>query len=153
MKDSIFEHGVLLAWKFTGGIYLLTSAFGGILSDAGFNIWFLYLGLVGQIIATLVEIQQLTSQKGYVLTFRINAFISTIVQWIIGPTLALLITSGLFVDVSQISGVVAFGIGAFWEIAWKYLKKKIRNTFNDVDNNSNGEVNKLDEDRPGGGPR
>jgi len=152
-KETIFEHGIVLAWKFTAGIYLLTTAISGELAAMGFNIWFLYLGLLGQIIATLVEIQQMTSQKDYVLTFRINAFISTFVQWIIGPTLAILLTSGFFTEVTPVSGVIAFGIGAFWELAWKYIKKKTRKTFDDDIETKSDLPDTLGEDRPGGGPR
>lgn len=152
MKDSIFEHGIVLAWKFMFGMYLFTTVLSTELASMGFNIWFLYLGLVGQIIATLVEIQQLTSQKDYVLTFRVNAFISTIVQWIIGPTLSLLLTSGFFTDVNPISGAIAFGIGAFWEIAWKYIKKNTKKKF-DQDLESDELPKTSAEDRPGGGPR
>lgn len=153
MKDSIFEHGIVLAWKFTAGIYLLTTAISGELAAMGFNIWFLYLGLLGQIIATLVEIQQMTNQKDYVLTFRINAFISTFVQWIIGPTLAILLTSGFFTTVTPVSGVVAFGIGAFWEIAWKYVKKKTKKTFDDEIETKDELPKPSAEDRPNNGPR
>lgn len=153
MKDSIFEHGMILAWKFMFGVYLFTTALSSELALMGFNIWFLYLGLVGQIISTLVEIQQLTSQKDYVMTFRVNAFISTIVQWIIGPTLALLLTSGFFTTVTPISGALAFGIGAFWELAWKYIKKRTKKTFEDQETDLPDISDAKGEDRPNNGPR
>lgn len=144
MGELLIESSIKAAWKLMTALYILCSAFGGALSEVGFNIWFLYIGLAGQIIATLVEIEQITSKENYTFKFRAGAFISTIAQWIIGPVLALLLTSALFTDVSAVSGITAFGIGAFWELAWKYLKKKTKDTLGDIDN---------DEDRPGGGPR
>ncbi len=46
---------------------------------------------------------------------------------------------------------MAFGIGAFWEIAWKYVKKKTKKNFEDEEEKPKD--SEIAEDRPNNGPR
>lgn len=152
MKDFIVENSVVLAWKFLAASYLLLSVLAPYLIKYNLVLDFLYFGLAGQILITLIEIQKATSDPNFKIRIRQNAFISTLVQWIIGPTLALLLTSAFSTSqYSTLSVITAVGIGAFWELAWKFIKNKTIDNFkNGKDSDLN---NKLDEDRPNNGPR
>jgi len=147
MKNEIFEGGFFVAWKLLGGLYLLSSVLETQLLSMGFNIYFLYIGLLGQIVATLVELQQTTS-KNMVIRVSWPGVLSSLLQLVIAPILSLLLTSMFFVAVSPASGILAFGIGAFWEMGWAFIKKKTRENF------KNDELPKTSaEDRPSNGPR
>jgi len=163
MKDSIFESIPLLMIKLLGGIYFLLTAASSLSAEVGewllkFNliIDFLYFGLIGQILATAITIFNVTSNPKYKLEISIKSLIATFVQWIIGPILALVITS-LISEGKHYSpryALIAICISAFWEIIWKALKEKAKKAADSEDENNDSGLPKPNaEDRPGGGPR
>lgn len=162
MKDSLLESIPLLMIKLVGGIYflftsatILSNEFGQWLLKFNLIIDFLYFGLVGQLLATLIAIFRATSNPNYKLEIKINSLISTFVQWFIGPILALVITSLVSngQHYSPYYALVAICISAFWEMIWKVLKDKTKTkaeiTETDLPDIKNGTA----EDRPNNGPR
>jgi len=162
MKDSIFESIPLLMIKLVGGIYflftsatILSNQFGQWLLKFNLIIDFLYFGLVGQLLATLVAIFRATSNPNYKLEIKINNLIATFVQWFIGPILALVITSLVSngQHYSPYYALVAICISAFWEIIWKVLKDKTK-AKGEFDETNLPDISKGNsEDRPKNGPR
>ena len=162
MKDSILESIPLLMIKLAGGIYflftsatILSTQFGEWLLKFNLIIDFLYFGLVGQLLATLIAIFRATSNPNYKLEIKVNSVISTFVQWFIGPILALVITSLVSngQHYSPYYALVAICISAFWELIWKVLKDKTKNKA-DIDETDLPDISKgKAEDRPNNGPR
>jgi len=159
MKDSLFESIPLLMIKLVGGIYflftsasILSAQFGQWLLKFNLIIDFLYFGLVGQLLTTLIAIFRATSNPNYKLEIKVNSLISTFVQWFIGPILALVITSLVSngEHYSPYYALVAICISAFWEFIWKLLKDKTKKA---SDDGMKDLTDTLGEDRPGGGPR
>ncbi len=162
MKDSIFESIPLLMIKLVGGIYFLfTSAsvlstqFGQWLLKFNLIIDFLYFGLVGQLLATLIAIFRTTSNPNYKLEINVNSLIATFVQWFIGPILALVLTSLVSngQHYSPYYAIVAICISAFWELIWKLLKDKTKKQIDSEETDSPDLPKTTAEDRPNNGPR
>lgn len=135
MKNEVLDAGFFLAAKIVTILYVLASVIADQLFLVGFNLNFLYVGLIGQIVATLVDVHRMTSIKTFELKVTWGQVINTVVQLLIAPILALLLTSLLFKIITPSSIVTAFSIGAFWEFAWRYLKKQVEKKFKDEDQN------------------
>ena len=162
MKDSILESIPLLMIKLVGGIYflftsatILSTQLGQWLLKFNLIIDFLYFGLVGQLLATLIAIFRATSNPNYKLEIKVNSLISTFVQWFIGPILALVITSLVSngQHYSPYYALVAIAVSAFWEIIWKMLKDKPKVKADSDEKDLPDISDAKGEDRPGGGPR
>lgn len=151
MKDQLIEGGAFAVYKLLFMVYLFSSVLQEKLFEVGFNIYFVYIGLIGQIVATLVVMHKITNKDGYVIKVRPNKILATILQLIIAPILSLLITSIFFKEVNAASALLAFAIGAFWEIAWSYIKKYLEKYLKIQDDDKLPETFK--EDRPDKGPR
>lgn len=120
MKDLIIDSVI---GKLIFGGYVMASAFTAVLLQNGLYIHLLYWGLGGQILATLIDLKGM-AERDQLKKLSPNKIFGTLLEWIIGPTIALVVCS-------YIQGVDAFIfkyafaaalIGAFWEIAWAKLK-------------------------------
>ena len=135
MKNEVFDTGVFLSVKLLSILYLMSTIIQDQLLDLGFNLFFLYVGLLGQIVATLVDVHRLSSNKNFELKVTWGQVINTVSQLLIAPILSFLITSTLFKTVTPSSIITAFAIGAFWEFAWRAIKRNVEKKFNDLDEN------------------
>jgi hypothetical protein len=131
MKKEVFDAVAYLSLKLLACMYVISTVIIEQLFLIGFNLYFLYIGLVGQIVATLVDVHRLSSKDNFQLRVTWGKVINTISQLLIAPILAFLITSLMFKTLTPTSVITAFCIGAFWEFAWRYLKRKAEDGFKD----------------------
>ena len=136
MKKEVFDTAVFLSIKFLAGFYMVITLIMEQMLVLGFNLYFLYVGLIGQIVATLVDVHSFSSRKDFVFKVTWGKVINTVAQLLIAPVLAFLITSMLFKTLTPYSALAAFSIGAFWEFAWRYLKRQVVKKFKDEDFNN-----------------
>lgn len=145
MKDFFFDS---LVYKLVFGGYIMASAFTAVLLQNGLYIHFLYWGLGGQILATLIDLKGI-ADRDQLKALTYNKLLATLLEWIIGPTIALGVCSYIQGTDEFIFkyAFLAFLIGAFWEIAWAKIKKRFTKLFDPEGDGPT--IQSLDgEDRP-----
>lgn len=144
MKDLILDS---VMGKLIFGGYVMVSAFTAVLLQNGLYIHLLYWGLGGQILASLIDLKGL-AERDQLKKLTYNKILGTMLELIIGPTIALVVCSyiqGVDEFIFKYAFLAAL-IGAFWELAWAKLKVRFNKWMDQyiVENEPSSDIKTLD---------
>lgn len=152
MKDFFIDATVKAGLQFALYFYVILTALYNWLDKFNLHLDFLYLGLIGTILANAIGLYMtvknsktesvLISRKSVVLTF---------LELIIGPVLTMVLMSFFFSgEITKITTVLAIGFGAFWELAWSIFRNKFKDYFSNISLGNNiKNVQSVDGDNDG----
>lgn len=151
--DVSFKLGIQLAIYF----YIIITSLYQWLEKFNMHMNFLYLGLIGTILSTLISIYvKFKNSKETIVVITKKSAILAFLELIIGPLLTMVLMSFFFYgEITKITTALAVGLGAFWEIAWKIYGDKLKSTLNNIQiGNKQIESKTLDDGelRPGQKP-
>ena len=152
MKDFFIDATVKAGLQFALYFYVILTALYNWLDKFNLHLDFLYLGLIGTILANAIGLYMtvknsktesvLISRKSVVLTF---------LELIIGPVLTMVLMSFFFSgEITKMTTVLAIGFGAFWELAWSIFRNKFKDYFSNISLGNNiKNVQSVDGDNDG----
>ena len=152
MKDFFIDATVKAGLQFALYFYVILTALYNWLDKFNLHLDFLYLGLIGTILANAIGLYMtvknsktesvLISRKSVVLTF---------LELIIGPVLTMVLMSFFFSgEITKMTTVLAIGFGAFWELAWSIFRNKFKDYFSNISLGNNiKNVQSIDGDNDG----
>lgn len=134
MKEFFIDATVKAGLQFALYFYILITALYNWLDKFNMHLDFLYLGLIGTILANAISLYMTikNSKSERVLISR-KSVLLTVLELVIGPVSTMVFMSFLFDgEISKTTTLLAIGFGAFWELAWSIFRSKFKNYFNNI---------------------
>lgn len=134
MKDFFIDATVKAGLQFALYFYVILTALYNWLDKFNLHLDFLYLGLIGTILANAIGLyMSVKNSKTESVLISRKSVILTFLELIIGPVLTMVLMSFIFSgEITKTTTVLAIGFGAFWELAWSIFRSKFKNYFNNI---------------------
>ena len=151
MKDFFIDATVKAGLQFALYFYILITALCNWLDKFNMHLDFLYLGLIGTILANAISIYMTikNSKSERVLISR-KSVLLTVLELVIGPVSTMVFMSFLFDgEISKTTTLLAVGFGAFWEVAWSLFRGKFKEYFKGASFSNNQNIQSIEGDNDG----